>query len=272
MTIDLEHAAAVARKAARDAAVVISEIYKTAFRVDYKVGDDPVTEADRTANTLIVAQLRAAFPDVPIVSEEDAPDRAYETARAAWFVDPLDGTRDFVERNGDFCVMIGLAIDGKAALGVINVPLTGEELVGIIGRGAFSEKNGVKSTISASNITLPSEARVLVSRSRGRAAEPFLRAFGPKETLAIGSAGLKAVKVAKGEADAYVQPDRAGCLWDACAPEALVIAAGGRASNIDGEGFDYHLHDLENKRGMVFTNPHLHSRALEALRGVLVEP
>ncbi len=272
MSVDLALAEEVARLAARDAAKIILEVYETAFAVDFKMGDDPVTEADRRASRLIVDRLVAAFPSIPVVSEEEAPDRRYETHAAAWFVDPLDGTRDFVERNGDFCVMIGLALGGRAALGVIHVPLTGEELVGVVGKAAYTTpRGGTKRPLACSDVREPSQAEVLISRSRGRAAEPFLRAFAPRITRPIGSAGLKAVAIAKGEADVYAQPDRAGSLWDACAPEAIVIAAGGHASTIDGTPFDYRSPVLENARGMMFTNAHLYERALAALRGLPVE-
>ncbi len=272
MNIDLTHAEEVARLAAKDAAKIILEIYETAFKVDFKIGDDPVTEADRRASRLIVDRLAAAFPEVPIVSEEEAPDRAYETSEAAWFVDPLDGTRDFVQRNGDFCVMIGLALSGRAALGIIYVPVTGEELVGVVGRGGYvTPRGGPTRALACSKVSDPKNAEVLVSRSRSRAAEPFLQAFAPRLTRSVGSAGLKAVAIAKGEADVYVQPDRAGSLWDACAPEAIVMAAGGRASTIDGTPFDFRSCVLENTRGMVFANAALYEPALSALRGLAVD-
>ena len=114
--------AQVARDVAREAAALILGVYATPFEVDFKVGDDPVTRADREANDYICAELARAYPGMPIVAEESDPASyaGFSKSSHVWFVDPLDGTREFVARNGEFAVMIGLAEHGRAVLGVVE--------------------------------------------------------------------------------------------------------------------------------------------------------
>jgi 3'(2'), 5'-bisphosphate nucleotidase len=255
---------------ARDAAALIARIYEHPFDVDYKAKNDPVTTADREANTLICAALAARFPCMPIVAEESDPASyaGYHLAEAAWFVDPLDGTRDFVKKNGEFAVMIGLAEGGRATLGVIVLPVGGHAYVGGDGvDGVVIEASGTRKPLRVSEVSALSQAELVVSRSRrqGSLDEAAAR-LGVRKMTSCGSAGLKGVRVAAGEADAYAQPSPAGKLWDACAPEAIVVAAGGRVSDAHGTPFDYRGTELELARGFLATNPALYPRMLELLR------
>jgi 3'(2'), 5'-bisphosphate nucleotidase len=255
---------------ARDAAALILRIYEHPFDVDYKAKNDPVTAADRDANALLCGALAARFPGVPIVAEESDPATfaGYHRAKAAWFVDPLDGTRDFVKKNGEFVVMIGLAEEGRATLGVIVQPVSGRAWVGGDGISAVViEATGEREAIHVSGISSLTEAELVVSRSRRlESLDAAAARLGVRKVTACGSAGLKAVRVAVGEADAYAQPGRAGKLWDACAPEAIVVAAGGRVSDAWGKPFDYRSNDLELAGGFLATSPALHPRMLDLLR------
>jgi 3'(2'), 5'-bisphosphate nucleotidase len=239
---------------AREAAVGIARVYAGAFEVEYKIADDPVTRADREANAFICAELARAYPGVPIVAEESdgASYAGFSKAPCAWFVDPLDGTRDFVAKNGEFAVMIGLAEAGRSVLGVLVLPAMGRTFVGAEGIGAFEvAANGARSAIHVTSRTELRGARVLVSRSR--------RVLEMDEKLGelglivepCGSAGVKGARVACGEADLYVTPGNAGKLWDSCAPEAIVRAAGGEWKTAFGDPYDYAREQLENERGIV---------------------
>jgi 3'(2'), 5'-bisphosphate nucleotidase len=268
--IDLTLAAQVALDAAHEAAEIVMRIYQTPFEVDYKAKDDPVTRADREANALLCERLAAAFPGVPIVAEESDP-RSYlgfESAPESWFVDPLDGTREFVARNGEFAVMIGLAREGRAKLGVIVAPSWPGSFVGIVGEGAWEvARSGARVPIAVSSRASLDGASILVSRSHTppRIAS-LVAAMRAREAVVYGSSGLKAVLVAKGAHDIYLQPGPAGMRWDACASEALVVAAGGQCTDADGSAFDYRTRDLSNARGLVATNGRLHSATIDALR------
>jgi len=254
---------------ARDAAAIILAIYEHPFDVDYKSKNDPVTVADREANARICAALAAEFPGMPIVAEESDPASyaGYHRAKAAWFVDPLDGTRDFVKRNGEFVVMIGLAEEGRATLGVIVVPVSGRAYVGGVGVPAVAvDGGGAKTPIHVSRVTALAHAEIVVSRSRRQGSLDAAAArLGVRKVTPCGSAGLKAIRVASGEADAYVQPAPAGKLWDACAPEAIVVAAGGRVSDARGEPLDYRSEVIALDEGFLASNRALFPRVKDLL-------
>jgi 3'(2'), 5'-bisphosphate nucleotidase len=267
---DLALAAEIALAAALEASETVMRVYTTPFGVQYKGKNDPVTLADHEANALLCERLSKKYPGVPIVAEESDPSTyaGFEGADTAWFVDPLDGTREFVARNGEFAVMIGLAQGGRAALGVIVAPTWGRSFVGIVGYGAWSvEKDGSRAPIHVSTRPSPEGASILVSRSHTppRLAS-LVAAVHAGETMIYGSSGLKACLVATGAYDVYLQPGHAGMRWDACASEALVKAAGGNCTDADGGAFDYAGSELANKRGLVATNGLLHESIIAAVR------
>jgi len=261
--------AATLDSVAREAAALILKVYATEFSVDFKAPRDPVTEADRQANALICERLAAFFPGVPIVAEESEAESfaGYRKAERIFFVDPLDGTREFVARNGEFVVMIGLVDGDRAMAGVIHAPELGVSWVGEVGKGAHKiDAEGTRSPISVSDVPVLSEARVVGSRShRNPALERTLATLGAHELIALGSAGLKAAAIARGVADAYVAPHYAGKRWDACASDALVTAAGGKLTNANGKLFDYRAAELDNDRGIVASNGLLHDAIIERL-------
>ncbi len=263
-------AAEVALAVAREAAQLVMRVYAAPFDVEYKIGDDPVTRADREANSLACERLERAFPGVPVVAEESDPATyaGFAGKGAVWFVDPLDGTREFVARNGEFAVMIGLAERGRATVGVVVAPAWGRAFVGIVGEGAWEvAPDGARTPMHVSTRTSPAGLPLLVSRSRApQRLAALVRSLGSGQAIAHGSAGLKGALVASGAYDMYAQPGAAGMLWDACATEALVLAAGGACTEADGSPFDYASGDLVNARGLVATNGALHPALLEAIR------
>jgi 3'(2'), 5'-bisphosphate nucleotidase len=268
-TADRRHAAQVALEAAREAARVILRVYAAPFDVEYKGPDDPVTRADREANALLCERLTRAFPGIPIVAEESDPaDYAgFPGAAAAWFVDPLDGTREFVARNGEFAVMIGLAEQGEASLGVIVAPAWERSFVGIVGEGAWEVAGDARRPIQVAPRTTLAGASLLVSRWRTQSRIPgLIAATGAREAVPYGSSGLKSVLVATGVHDVYVQPGRAGMRWDACAAEAIVRAAGGEMTDEEGARMEYSSGELENSRGLVATNGTVHDAMIAAMK------
>jgi len=179
---------------------------------------------DREANVLILDRLRAARPDDFILSEESIDDRARCAARRVWIVDPLDGTRDYAEGLDDWAVHIGLAIDGRPAVGAVAVPTTGR----------------VYTTAEARCTHLRSTAppRMVVSRTRATdMVERVGRALATTR-VGMGSAGVKAMAVVDGRADIYLH-DGGQYEWDNCAPAAVALAAGLHASRIDGSPLVY---------------------------------
>ncbi len=254
---------------AREASGIVEAVYAEPFEVDYKGPKDPVTEADRRSNALICERLEARFPGVPVVAEESLPAEfsGFRKAERVFFVDPLDGTREFVKRNGEFAVMIGLCDGDRASVGVIHAPTEGVSYGGIVGQGAWRfDAGGSRTPIAVSGCEVLGDARIVASRShRSDVMERALRVLGVGELITLGSAGLKGVAVARGDAEAYVAPYYAGKRWDACAADALVTAAGGRFTDAYGEPIDYRGEKLANDRGVLATNGRLHDALLVRL-------
>ncbi|RYZ02551.1 MAG: 3'(2'),5'-bisphosphate nucleotidase CysQ [Myxococcales bacterium] len=260
------------RAIAADAARLIMEVYARPFQVEYKAPQDPVTEADRRANDLICERLEQAFPGVPIVAEESDPQAFshYRSHDRVFFVDPVDGTREFVDRNGEFAVMIGVLEGPRAVASVIDAPARGEVFAGWVGHGAIRVADGKEQPINVSQVAQVRQGALVGSRShRSPQLERALADLAPREIRVMGSAGLKGTLVAKGEVEAYVAPGYAGKRWDACAADALVAAAGGILTDTFGDPIDYRAPSLSNDRGLLASNGRVHEelvRALEALR------
>jgi 3'(2'), 5'-bisphosphate nucleotidase len=268
---ELEEVIRIARRAGER----VSAIYATPFEVELKGPNDPVTLADRQANEIICAALAAAFPGDGIIAEESVPESAAEVAelasrRRVWFVDPLDGTREFADRNGEFAVMIGLAVGGRAALGVLLLPVTGEILAGRVGVGAFVEDAaGARRPLRVSDVADPRQATLMVSRShRPPIVEPVMAGLGLTRVVPCGSVGVKVARIMVGVGDLYVHGGKGAKHWDTCGPEAVLVAAGGRFTDLKGGVIDYASPDIHLRRGIVATNGALHEAVLAVTRSV----
>ena len=229
---------------AHDAAQRILAVYDTAFDVEHKQDASPLTAADLASHHCIVDGLRALTPSIPVLSEESAD--TVDTAQrlqweTLWVVDPLDGTREFVKRNGEFTVNIALVHAGVAVFGVIQQPVTGTSWHGGAGLGAFVRRDGRESAIAARR---PARAplRVAASRShRDARTEAFLQRMGDTEPLAQGSS-LKFCRIAEGALDVY---PRFGPTseWDTAAGQAILEAAGGQVIDPRGRSLRYNQRD-----------------------------
>ncbi len=270
---DLSGELAVAERLARAAGQVILRHYSQPPAVEYKGKghSDPVTAADREANALIVAGLAAAFPSDAILAEESEADpRRHDHARL-WCVDPLDGTQEFIAHNGQFVVMIGLAIDGRARLGVVYQP-TEDRLVRGWGVGASVEQGGVTRELRPSRVSDPRDARLMISRSHpSKTVARVAEILGITRVQPLGSVGLKALQVALGEAEAYLSVSDRTQEWDACAPEAILRAAGGLMTDCVGAPLGYNKPATNTPRGLLATNGLMHRICLTALAPVAAE-
>ncbi len=264
--------------AAMDAAKIVMRIYaEPDVGMELKGPNDPVTRADREANALLLERLAKELPGIPIVAEESAPSdyAGFAKSRNALFVDPVDGTREFIAKNGEFAVMIGYAEDGDATIGVIVCPAFAESFLGAKDVGAFRvDGSGTRRKIHVTQTTELAEARCAVSRfHRSKTVDAKLSALGVKELVTTGGAGIKAVRVASGVLDMYAHPSRGPVkLWDACAPDAIVRAAGGIHTDASGRKFDYRGAVAQNE-GTLAANPTLHASAVERFATVVpLEP
>jgi 3'(2'), 5'-bisphosphate nucleotidase len=270
--VDRQDVLAKLLAAASAAAKVVMRVYaETDVGVELKGPNDPVTRADKEANALLLEQLGRDFPGVPIVAEESDPAtfRGFGSAPCALFVDPVDGTRDFIAKNGEFAVMLGFAEAGVATVGVVDCPALGEVYGGALGAGAFRITKDGRAPIHVSDATDLSTCRGAVSRfHRSKSIDAKLATLGLKELVPTGSAGLKGVRIASGALEIYAHPSIGLVkLWDACAPEAIVRAAGGLYTDGSGRRFDYRGPVAQNE-GTLAANPTLHAEALRRFASV----
>lgn len=217
----------------RRAGAEILKIYETEdFGVEHKADDSPLTRADRAANDLIVRELEALTFQAPIVSEEgkDVPYSEREQYTRFWLVDPLDGTKEFIKRNGEFTVNIALIESGRPVLGAVYVPVSDELYYSAEKKGAWKEDPdeewGRKSLFAASFTLQDLNLRVVASRSHlNDETQAFIDKLREPEIVSRGSS-LKIVELAKGEAHVY--PRLAPTMeWDTAAAHAILLEAGG---------------------------------------------
>lgn len=234
---------------AREAAAAILQVYESGFDVERKADDSPLTAADLAAHRCIVDRLESLTPDIPVLSEESAdtiPTVVRRTWSRLWLVDPLDGTREFVKRNGEFTVNIALIEEGVAVFGVIQAPVTGALWHGARGGGAFRRDGGRDVAIKVRKPAQP-PLRVAASRShRDPRTEALMARIGEQsgreiETVALGSS-LKFCRLAEGGMDVY---PRFGPTseWDTAAGQAILEAAGGCVLDPRGRPFRYNQRD-----------------------------
>lgn len=262
---ELEVAAALAR----EAGALVLRYFGTDLAVDRKAGDEPVTRADREASELIVRGLAAAFPDDVIVSEEAADDaRRLEAERRVWFVDPVDGTRDFIRGRHGFAVMIGLAVGGRPLAGVVYQPVGDHLFAAEPGGGTWLLDDGgaTRRRLTCSTTTDPGQLRLVASRShRTPEIDAVKGALGITDEMNIGSVGLKLGLIALGERDLYVNPSSKSSAWDTCAPEALLVEAGGRITDLAGAPLRYDAPSLKNEHGLLASNGAAHDAVVVKL-------
>ncbi len=232
----------------------IMQIYTTDYAVETKQDQSPLTDADRASHESIVAALSNLTPDIPILSEESAAIGWDERSgwQEYWLIDPLDGTKEFIKRNGEFTVNIALIQEHKAVLGVVYVPAAQRCFYGFTGGGAFEQKlDEAARSISVSSAA-ESPVRVVGSRShRGASLDAYLDNLGDYVMVPMGSS-LKLCLVANGSADIY---PRLGPTseWDTAAAQAVVESAGGQVIQRDGQPLLYNAkEDILNPEFIVY--------------------
>lgn len=228
------------------------------------------TDADRQAQDLILELIAEKFPDDAFLAEEPTETlaRLRHEGRRLWVIDPIDGTRGFARKTGDFCTMVALAVDGSPMVGVVHEPVPGRTTWAVRGGGCLCEmvSEGVPRRIRVSSTATAAEATVIVSRGRqGRSPSPQEQ-YGVRNALFSFSCGTKMATVARGEADLYLSSAHAYCDWDLCAGHLLVEEAGGTVSDGQGEPLAYGGASVTKEAGIVATNGLLHTAALRMLK------
>jgi len=271
-TLDLTQELEFVARLAREAATIVNTFYIGSSEVRYKPGDEPVTEADRSANQHIVNRIRARFPDDGILSEESKDDLARLKHARVWIIDPLDGTKEFIARNGEFSIMIGLAIEGRPVMGVVQQPATGLLYVGAVGQGAYLYEDGERVELTVSDLAEIRNMTMVSSRSHRQQIVDRIRAqLNITRERVSGSVGLKVGLITRQLADLYIHPSPGCKEWDLCAPQALLEAAGGRITDCWGNPLRYNKRDVRAHNGLIATNGVLHDQVVEVVAAICEE-
>ncbi len=232
------------RTIAGTAGKAIMRIYTSEFAVEFKDDQSPLTEADRASHELIIAALGTLQPALPVLSEESAPAELIDRLNwdSYWLVDPLDGTKEFVKRNGEFTVNIALIEQNRAVMGIVLAPAKDLEYSGALGLGAWKRLPGGRLEEIRVALRQTGPVRAVCSRSHPSGAlAAYLERLGAHELKPMGSS-LKICLVADGQADVY---PRLGPTseWDTAAAQAILESAGGSMMDPVGRALRYNTKD-----------------------------
>lgn len=267
----------VACELAREAGAILMAHYHSPFLVEQKINalqeTEEVTAADREANDLIVRRLVNEFPDDGILAEESKDTERRLEKERAWLIDPMDGTKNFIQRDGDFAVQIGLALDGQVVAGVVYQPERDKLYRASLGDGAWIEnKDTAPRRMSVSTRTNAREMVLASSRShRSPRMERVVNRIGFKSEVRRGSVGVKIGLITEQQADLYLHLSPSTKQWDTCAPEIILHEAGGRLTDLFGQPLRYNGVRIDNRNGIVATNGAAHEMVIEKLAPLLRE-
>ncbi|MFB6182266.1 MAG: 3'(2'),5'-bisphosphate nucleotidase CysQ [Candidatus Magasanikbacteria bacterium] len=232
----------------------------------YKADDSPVTKADIAAQKALEDELDEF--GYGMLSEERVDDRSRLEKGKVWIIDPLDGTKDFLQQTGDFTIMVALSVEGEVKLGAVYAPAEDKLYFAQKDEGAYLQKSDQDPTHI--NVSVENEAqnmKMLVSRNH--LMEPEQRTaekLGIGEMVPCGSAGLKISKIAEGQAHMYINSSDKTDEWDIAAGDIILSEAGGDLTDTQGEDFVYNKEDTKNKNGYLASNGEIHSEILDTLQ------
>jgi 3'(2'), 5'-bisphosphate nucleotidase len=258
---------AVALDAARKASKHLLDEYAR-FEVIPDAPSDISTDADRASQEIILQTIRQSFPNDALCAEESTATLAGPaTGDRLWIVDPIDGTRGFARKNGEFSVMIGYVEKGVIAVGVVAQPAAGRLTYAVRGQGCWRmDGDEAAQRCTVTSVADLSQCTLTQSHSRDpKRRSPLVEKIGPEKVVESYSAGIKLALVARGDADLYLNTYEAFQDWDICAGHILVTEAGGKVTGTHGEILEYGLPGAWQKAGLLATNGCLHVAALKAI-------
>jgi len=226
------------------ASIEILKVYNTDFSVEKKDDQSPVTKADIEANKVIVSALKREFNHL-IISEESLNHQQYCDSDYCFIVDPIDGTKEFIKKNGEFTINIALLHEEELVAGVVYAPVLKEMYYAIKGEGAYLEKDGIVRKIHVSD--RKNKLKVLISRSHQRLKSIELLRDNQNKILEVSRLGssLKGCRIASGVQDAYYRFGPT-CIWDTAAMQIIVEEAGGTLKLLNGKKINYRKKDYIN--------------------------
>jgi 3'(2'), 5'-bisphosphate nucleotidase len=262
----------VAKTLALRAGAILLKHY-SAPAVRWKGLGNPVTEADRAASAFLVKELKQLFPGDGILCEEEPDDAQRLSKSRVWIIDPMDGTKEFIDHRDEFAVMIGLAVHGIPSLGVVYQPTTEKLYYARTGSGAFVTAEGATRMLQVSPESNPLQMTIALSRSHHSSNVDLVRRrLEIHKFIASGSLGLKVGLIAEGLAHLYVHVGLGTNQWDTCAPQAILHEAGGRMTDTSNAALPYSCAEPRNLLGVIASNGTIHDRIVETTQSVLAEP
>jgi len=254
----------IAVKAAKEAGDAILEIYQRDFDTHTKKDDSPITEGDLKSNEIIKKILSET--EHVILSEEEEDDLSRLSKNMVWIVDPLDGTSDFIDKTGEFTIMIALIKNKKPILGVISWPTEKTFFVAQKGSGAFRYSNDEWHKISVTSISELSKCRTVGSRHHLSDREKFfIKKLGIEDFTSIGSS-LKVGKISSGEAEAYITTTNKMKEWDSAASYCIISEAGGKMTDMLGNDITYNNKNVFHQNGILVTNGLIHDEIVREFK------
>ena len=241
----------------------ILEIYESNFEVEKKDDNSPITKADLESNKIIKESLLQT--KIPILSEEDADDKSRTDSDKVWIVDPLDGTQDFVNKTGEFTVMVGLVENHVPIMGLVYWPTEKKLYFAEKGLGAFCHDSEGWAKISVRGVEEVTESLALVSRHHLSDKEKkMLEQLEIKNTANIGSS-LKVMEIASGRADIYLTSTNKMKQWDTAASHCIISEAGGKMTDISGNDLVYNTESVNHENGLLVTNGIIHEEIVSKI-------
>jgi len=241
----------------------ILEVYESNFQVEKKDDNSPITKADLESNKIIKESLLQTR--IPILSEEDTDDKSRMDSEKVWIIDPLDGTQDFVNKTGEFTVMIGLVENHIPIMGLVYWPTEKKLYFAENGFGAFCYDSQGWTKISVRNVEEVAKSLALVSRHHLSDKEKkMLDHLKIKNTASIGSS-LKVMEIASGRADIYLTSTNKMKQWDTAASHCIISEAGGKMTDISGNDLVYNTESVNHENGLLVTNGSIHEEVVSKI-------
>jgi 3'(2'), 5'-bisphosphate nucleotidase len=253
---------------AKHAGDIILKYYASDYAVYEKENKSPVTEADLAANEYIIAELKKVSPH-PILSEETKDDISRMNSDFLWIVDPLDGTKEFLNKTGEFSVMIGLAYKEVPLLGVVYQPTTKKCYIAEKGKGAYIKIQDEYIPLHVSTKQDSKDMTVVISRSHMKEEDKQIAAeLTAKSFKQSGSVGIKIGIIAEQEADLYYNISPHTSEWDTCAPEIIIQEAGGKLTDMHGTLLKYNQKEVQRLNGIASSNGLIHNTLVKAIKKI----
>ena len=245
---------------------IVLRYYNQDAKIQWKTANEPVTEADMASNEFIVNHISKQFPDEGLLAEETFDDLQRLQKKRVWMIDPMDGTKEFISRNGEFSVMVGLVEEGAPILGIVYQPTEKRMYIGAKNAIAIMEDDDEVVDLNVSDRNIVSQLRLVVSRSHLEPiVEDIRRNMEITDLRQSGSVGIKCGLIARGECDVYIHPTQHAKLWDSCGPQAILEAAGGRMTDLHGNPLVYFKENVQNLNGLVASNGIIHDEIIEKI-------